>query len=109
MMTETELEIRFIKACANVVQNNVLERVLERNFAELGVPEYTEEERTFAKAIFDGIAPSERSSDLDQYSAPEARRAERPRNASASARSPTRCSPTERATSSSPDRPTWAT
>jgi len=70
LMTETELEIRFIKACANVVQNNVLERVLERNFAELGVPEYTEEEISFARAIFDGIAPSERSSDLDQYSAP---------------------------------------
>ena len=65
LMTETELEIRFIKACANVVQNNVLERVLERNFAELGVPEYAEEEISFARAIFDGIAPSERSSDLD--------------------------------------------
>ncbi|MDK2958525.1 MAG: aminobenzoyl-glutamate utilization protein [Synergistaceae bacterium] len=70
LMTGTELEIVFIKACANVVQNNVLEEVLYRNFTELGVPAYSEEDREFARKIFEGIAPSERSQDLDQYSAP---------------------------------------
>jgi aminobenzoyl-glutamate utilization protein B len=70
LMTGTELETVFIKACANVVQNNVLEEVLYRNFTELGVPAYSEEDREFARKIFEGIAPSERSQDLDQYSAP---------------------------------------
>ena len=70
LMTGTELEIRFIKACANVIPNNVLEEVLYRNFTEMGVPEYLEEELEFARKIFDGIAPSERSEDLDRYSAP---------------------------------------
>jgi aminobenzoyl-glutamate utilization protein B len=70
LMTGTELETVFIKACANVVQNSVLEEVLYRNFTELGVPAYSEEDREFARKIFEGIAPSERSQDLDQYSAP---------------------------------------
>lgn len=70
LMTGTEVEIDFIKACANVVQNSVVEEVLYKNFLELGVPNYSEEERGLAKKIFDRIAPSERSEDLDRYSAP---------------------------------------
>ncbi len=70
LMTETQMEIDFVKACANVVPNNVIEEVLYRNFLELGVPGYSSEDREFAKQIFDGIAPSERSSDLDKFSAP---------------------------------------
>jgi len=70
LMTGTEVEIVFIKACANVIQNNVVEEVLYRNYSELGVPAYSDEDREFARKIFEGIAPSERSQDLDQYSAP---------------------------------------
>ena len=70
LMTETELEIRFIKACANVVPNNTVEEVLFANYAGLGVPEYSAEDIGFARSIFEKIAPSERSSDLDNYSAP---------------------------------------
>jgi aminobenzoyl-glutamate utilization protein B len=70
LMTGTKVEIVFIKACANVIQNNVVEEVLYRNYSELGVPAYSDEDREFARKIFEGIAPSERSQDLDQYSAP---------------------------------------
>jgi aminobenzoyl-glutamate utilization protein B len=70
LMTETELEIRFIKACANVVPNNTVEEVLFANFTALGVPEYSAEDIRYARSIFEKIAPSERSSDLDNYSAP---------------------------------------
>jgi len=70
LMTGTKVEIVFIKACANVIQNNVVEEVLYRNYSELGVPAYSDEDREFAWKIFEGIAPSERSQDLDQYSAP---------------------------------------
>jgi len=70
LMTETQLEIDFIKACANVVPNNIIENVLYQNFLELGVPDYSPEDREFAKKIFDQISPSKRSSDLDTFCDP---------------------------------------
>lgn len=51
MMTETEVEIRFIKACANLVPNEVLSACLYENFKEVGAPTYTEEEKKFAEKI----------------------------------------------------------
>lgn len=51
MMTETELEIQFIKACANVVPNKTLSKVLYDNFKAVELPKYTEEEQAFASEM----------------------------------------------------------
>ena len=51
LMTETTYEKKFIDGLADTVSNFALERVLYKNFKELGVPEYTDEENAFADAL----------------------------------------------------------
>lgn len=52
LMTDTTFEKKFIDGLADTVSNFTIERVLYENFAELGVPQYTDEENAFA----DGLA-----------------------------------------------------
>ncbi|WP_040227296.1 M20 family metallopeptidase [Bhargavaea cecembensis] len=59
LMTETELEIEFNKACSNYVPNRAAERILYESLQEVGPGEPTEEEKTFAKAIHDSLTESE--------------------------------------------------
>ena len=49
LMTETEVEIDFIKACSNIIPNNVLEKVLDEKLREIPHPVYTEEEFALAE------------------------------------------------------------
>ncbi len=58
LMTETEVEIQFIKACANVVPNKTLAAVLYNSFKETELPEYTESELAFAKSFAATLPPS---------------------------------------------------
>lgn len=51
LMTETELEIVFDKACSNVISNSVLEDVIYESMKEVELPSYKEEELAFAKEI----------------------------------------------------------
>ena len=51
LMTETRMEIEFIKGCSNTIPNNVLEAQLYENFKEIGVPKYTPEEHEFARQV----------------------------------------------------------
>lgn len=51
MMTETEVEIEFVKGCSNTVPNTVLERMLYSNLQSLPKPQYNEEEMEFIRAI----------------------------------------------------------
>lgn len=51
LMTETTFERTFIDGCSDTVTNHVLEQVLYDNFAELGVPQYTEEENAYGDAL----------------------------------------------------------
>lgn len=51
LMTETSYERKFIDGLADTVSNFALERVLYKNFEELGVPSYTEEENAYADAL----------------------------------------------------------
>jgi aminobenzoyl-glutamate utilization protein B len=51
LMTETELEIEFIKACADVIPNKILSRVLYDNFKNQELPAYTEEEHAYAASL----------------------------------------------------------
>ena len=49
LMTETELEIDFIKACSNIIPNNTLEQVLDKYLREIPHPVYSDEEIALAE------------------------------------------------------------
>lgn len=51
LMTDTRMELEFIKGCSNTIPNNVLEAQLYENFKEIGVPHYTPEEHEFARQV----------------------------------------------------------
>ena len=57
-MTETRVEIDFVKGCSNLMSNKVIAKELWDNLVELGAPEYTEEEMKFAKGISEGVGDS---------------------------------------------------
>ena len=50
-MTGTRMEMQFVKACSNVVDNTVLEEVLQKNLEEVEREPYTEAELEFAKKL----------------------------------------------------------
>jgi len=52
-MTETTMDIIFDEGLYNTVPNFTLEDVLEKSFEKVGIPEYTAEERAYAKAYKD--------------------------------------------------------
>lgn len=51
MMTGTDVQIDFIKACAEVVPNRFLSNILYENLKQQKLPEYTPEELSFAQEI----------------------------------------------------------
>lgn len=51
MMTETTVKKKFIDGCSNTVTNRPLEKLFYKNFEEIGVPSYTEEEVAFAEKL----------------------------------------------------------
>lgn len=53
LMTETTVEYQFIKSCANLVSNQVLEKVMFDSWGEIGVPQYTPEEYELARRYAD--------------------------------------------------------
>ncbi|MBQ9459675.1 MAG: amidohydrolase, partial [Oscillospiraceae bacterium] len=59
LMTETSYERKFIDGTADTVANRVLEDVLYRSFAALGVPKYSEDELSFAAAVHATYAGSD--------------------------------------------------
>ncbi|QSO55338.1 amidohydrolase [Alicyclobacillus curvatus] len=65
LMTDTEVEIVFDKACSNLVQNKTLEDVMQEKFTMLGVPDYDTQELEFAKDLRATLTDAERDSVRD--------------------------------------------
>ncbi len=59
LMTETTLEIKDIGGSDNVVSNDVLAKVAQRNLEEVGGFQYTPEERQFAEELQKSLRPGE--------------------------------------------------
>lgn len=55
MMCGVDVTIRLEKACSNILVNHSLEKVLYENMKAIGLPQYSEEEYSFAKAIQDTL------------------------------------------------------
>ena len=51
LMTGTTCERKFIDGVAETIPNHVLEALLHQNFAEVGVPQHTSQEMTFAAEL----------------------------------------------------------
>ncbi len=51
LMTGTTVEIDFVKACSDTILNDTLQRVLYEKMAQIGVPEITEADETFAREL----------------------------------------------------------
>lgn len=51
MMTGTRVEIDFVKACSEEIKNETLEKAIYKNMEEVPLPQYTDEEYAFAKAM----------------------------------------------------------
>lgn len=65
LMTETEVEIEFVKACSNYVPNRALEKILYENLKEVGADEPSAEEKAYAKQIWDTFSSDEQQSFFD--------------------------------------------
>lgn len=51
LMTGTRMEMQFVKACSNLVDNTVMEEVLQKNLETIKRESFTEEELEFARKI----------------------------------------------------------
>lgn len=51
LMTGTQVQIQFVKACSNFVMNDVLADLLQTNLEQTPPPQYTDQELAFAQAI----------------------------------------------------------
>ena len=63
LMTETQVEIVFDKACSNVLSDSVLEQLLYDSMRTVPLPQYTEQELAFAaqiKETYKGCRPGKR-------------------------------------------------
>lgn len=65
LMTETEVTIKFDKACSNYIPNRSLEKILHNNLRVAGTETPTEEEVAFAEKIWDSLSPGEKENYLD--------------------------------------------
>lgn len=57
LMTETSFDRVFIDGTAELLPNYTLEKLLYKNFSEVGLPEYTDEELAFAAEMKESFAP----------------------------------------------------
>lgn len=64
MMTETELEIEFIKGVYNKLPNKALGEIVTFNMRKIGTPTYSDEELEFAKKISESIPVTEKRNSL---------------------------------------------
>ncbi len=51
LMTQTEVEEIFVKATSNIVPNRVIEEILQKNLEAIPLPEITETDLEFARAV----------------------------------------------------------
>lgn len=64
LMTETEVEIVFDKACSNLVPNTTLNAKMAEVMNQIGAPIYNEEELLFAKQLHATLSEADRKNEL---------------------------------------------
>ncbi|MDU5500648.1 MAG: M20 family metallopeptidase [Enterobacter sp.] len=69
LMTETTVECRFDKACSSYLPNRTLEAAMYRALQHYGTPEWTDEEREFAREIRATLTPNDLQNSLKNIAA----------------------------------------
>lgn len=64
LMTETEVDIVFDKACSNILSNTVLEKLLYDCMLATGVPEYSQSDYHYARQFRETLTEQDYASDL---------------------------------------------
>jgi aminobenzoyl-glutamate utilization protein B len=64
LMTETKLEVEFVKGIYNELPNKVLSEIVTSNMQEIGTPKYTDKEMEFARKISETIPPENKRDSL---------------------------------------------
>jgi aminobenzoyl-glutamate utilization protein B len=64
LMTETTLEVVFVKGIYNKIPSRTLSELVTANMREIGAPEYTEEETEFAGEVAKTISPGAKRDSL---------------------------------------------
>ena len=64
LMTETTLEVEFVKGIYNKIPSRTLSELVTANMREIGSPEYTEEEMEFAEELAKSISPGAKRDSL---------------------------------------------
>lgn len=64
LMTGTEVEIVFDKACSNLIPNTTIETKMHEVFTEIGLPEYSEEELAFAQQLQATLSQADIENDM---------------------------------------------
>jgi aminobenzoyl-glutamate utilization protein B len=70
LMTETKLEIKFLKAIYNKIPSKILSEVVTKNMREIGAPLYTEEELKFAKKLTSTVSRESKIEQLHKSNRP---------------------------------------
>lgn len=55
LMTETTMDFKYEGACANLIPNSTLEKIMHQHLVAFGAPEYEEDEYNYAKAIYETL------------------------------------------------------
>jgi len=71
MMTGTTLKVEFVGGLYSKILNRTLDDLIIRNMREIGPPEYTEEEKKFAKEISKTITPESKRDSLRKSKRPD--------------------------------------
>lgn len=67
LMTDTRVEKDFVKSCANVINNETLERAMQANLEAIGAPAWDEEDEQLAEKIFATTPPAGRYEDIRKH------------------------------------------
>ncbi|MEY9974367.1 aminobenzoyl-glutamate utilization protein B [Lysinibacillus sp. RC46] len=61
LMTGTNVEIIFDKACSNLVPNHTMQQIMFEQFTQLGTPQFSEQDYEFAKEIRKTLSEQEKN------------------------------------------------
>lgn len=67
LMTETKMTMKFDKACSNYIPNRTLGKIMHEKLVQVGPVQHTEEEKQFAKAIWETLNEEQKNSAIDKF------------------------------------------
>jgi len=67
LMTETTYDVEFLTGCYNILPNDVIGDLLMEKLKEVGAPQFTEEEKAFAKQLQETFPPGSIEKSLEHY------------------------------------------